>query len=86
MVLPVPGGPGEVEGQPEPRRVPLREPPLPEDEVVLPHERQGVVQRAERPLRQDYIVERALGFDRDDELAGGSAEEEIADGVGHAER
>ena len=63
-----------------------REPPLAEDEVVLAHQRQSMVQRAERPLRQHYIVERALGVDRLDELPGGSAEEEIANGVGHGER
>ena len=77
---------GEVERQAEPRRVPLGEPPLSEDEIVLPHERQRVVQRLERPLRQDHVVERALGLDCFDQLTGRRAEEEVADGIGHVGR
>ena len=37
-------------------------------------------------LGQDHVVERALGLDRLDQLPGGGAEEEIANGIGHAGR
>ena len=60
MVLPVPGGPAKWNASPRPVRVPLGEPPLAKDEVVLPDQRQRVVQRPKGPLREHHVVERAL--------------------------
>jgi hypothetical protein len=53
---------------------------------VFPDEGQRVVECQQGPLGQHHVLERALGLDRLDQLPGRGAEEEITNGIGHAER
>ena len=81
-----PGRPGEVKGETQTGGVPLGQTPLAEDEIVLVDEGQRVIQRPQRPLRQHHVVEGAERLDRLDQLPRRGAEEEVANGIGHAER
>jgi hypothetical protein len=54
-----------------------------EDEIVLADQRERVVQGAERRRREDDVVEGAARLDGFHQLAGGRAEEEVADAVCH---
>jgi hypothetical protein len=69
IVFPVPGGPGEVERQPEPGGVALAEPPVPEDEGVVAHLVERLVERAARRRREDHVGEGAHRGDRLDGVA-----------------
>ncbi len=51
------GRTGEVECQSESGRMPLGQPPLMEDQIVLPNQRQRVIERAQGGLGQDDVVE-----------------------------
>jgi hypothetical protein len=77
------GRPGEVEREPLPRRIALAEPPLAEDQVVLPHLRQRLVEGAARGLGEDDVVERQARNDRLRERTGaGEALEDTKDRIG----
>jgi hypothetical protein len=56
-----------------------------EDQVVLAHEREGMVQRPHRRGGEYHVIKRTPRLDCFDELAAGSntSEEEIADRVCH---
>ena len=66
---------GEVEGECEPGRMALAEPPAVEDEIVLRHLRQRRVERASRRRRQNDVVEGPARGDRLDGAASGRAEQ-----------
>ena len=75
---------GEVERQAQAGVVPLGETPLTENEIVLSHQGEGVVQRAKRPLGEDHVVEGPAGLDSLDQVPGRGPEEQIANGIGHS--
>ena len=77
------GRSGEVERQAQPGGVTLGQAPLVEDQVVLPHQRERVVERPEGRRRQHHVVEGAPRLHRLDQLPAGRPEEQIADRVGH---
>ena len=82
------GRSGEVEGQAQAAGVPLGQAPLVEDQVVLPHQRQGVIERAQRGLgaapRRRTSAAGSIASTSSRALA--AAEEEITDGIGHARK
>ena len=63
IVLPVPDGPGEVEGQRQAGRMTLAQPPAVENQIVARDLRQRLIERPPRRRRQHHIVERAPGDD-----------------------
>jgi hypothetical protein len=60
-----------VEGQAQASRVPLSQAPLVKDQVVLPHQRERVIERPHGGGREYDVIERAPGLDSFDELAPG---------------
>ena len=61
MVLPVPDGPGEIEGERQPGRVSLAQPPAIENQVVIRDLRERLVERPPRGGRQDDVVKASGG-------------------------
>ena len=79
------GRPGKVEGEPEPRRVPLGQTPLLKDQVVLPHQGQRVIEGAQGGCRQNDIVEGTSRLDCFHQLAaaGDASKKKITDRISH---
>ena len=72
-----------MEGEPQAGGVPLGEAPLAKDEIVLPDQGQGVVERPMGGRGKHDVVEGPARDDPLDQFPGGSPEEEIAYRIGH---
>ncbi len=79
------GRAGKVEGQAEPGSVPLREPPVIEDQVVLADLRERIVERPHRALRQDHVVKGTARRHRGHQVAPGphTTEKQVSKRVRH---
>ncbi len=75
-----------MERKAEPTRVPFCQTPLLKDQVMLPYQGQGMIERAQRCRRKNDIVERAARLESFHQiaLAGHSPEQQVPDRISHA--